>query len=59
MRLRMYRMVPLDDRAHQQFTSPITGFVRRMPDEARDGRNVALNYQVNCWCARLSKETIL
>ena len=30
-----------------------------MPDEARDGRNVALNYQVNCWCARSSKGTIL
>ena len=30
-----------------------------MPDKARDGRNVALNYQVNCWCARLSKGTIL
>ena len=30
-----------------------------MPDEARDERNVALNYQVNCWCARLSKGTIL
>ena len=26
-----------------------------MPDEAHDGRNVALNYQVNCWCARPSK----
>ena len=30
-----------------------------MPDEARDGQNVALNYQVNCWCAQLSKGTIL
>ena len=30
-----------------------------MPDEACDGRNVALNYQVNCWCARSSKRTIL
>ena len=30
-----------------------------MPDEARDGWNVALNYQVNCWCAWLSKGTIL
>ena len=30
-----------------------------MPDEAHDGRNIALNYQVNCWCARLSKGTIL
>ena len=30
-----------------------------MPDEARDGRNVALNYQVTCWCARSSKGTIL
>ena len=30
-----------------------------MPDEARDGRNVALNYQVNRWCAQLSKGTIL
>ena len=30
-----------------------------MPDEARDGRNVALNYQVNCWCARSSKGTNL
>ena len=27
--------------------------------EARDGRNVALKYQVNYWCARLSKGTIL
>ena len=43
----------LDDRAHhetfvnQSNVSPITGFVRHtiqfcMPDEARDGRNVAL-----------------
>ena len=29
------------------------------PDEARDGRNVALNDQVTCWCARSSKGTIL
>ena len=29
------------------------------PDEAHDGRNVALNYQVNCCCARLCKGTIL
>ena len=40
-----------------------TGFVRHtmscMPDEACDRRNIALNYQVNCWCARLSKGTIL
>ena len=28
-------------------------------DEARDGQNIALNYQVTCWCARLSKGTIL
>ena len=30
-----------------------------MPDKARDRRNVALNYQVNCWCTQSSKETIL
>ena len=30
-----------------------------MDDEARDGQNVALNYQVTCWCARLFKGTIL
>ena len=30
-----------------------------MPDEACDGWNVALNYQLNCWCAWLSKGTIL
>ena len=46
------RMIILDDQACQQMTlhfqlslqcnvSPITGFVL-MPDEARDGRNVAL-----------------
>ena len=29
------------------------------PDEAHEGRNVALNYQVTCWCARSSKGTIL
>ena len=28
-----------------------------MPDEVRDGRNVALN--IKCWCARSSKGTIL
>ena len=40
---------------------PITGFIRhtKQTDEARDGRNIALNYQLNCWCARSSKETIL
>ena len=27
-----------------------------MPDEARDGRNVALNYQVICRCADCPKE---
>ena len=51
----------------QSNVSPITGFVRHtmyvcvscMPDKARDGRNIALNYQVNCWCARSSKGTIL
>ena len=56
-------MVPLDDQAHstvhlliQSNVLPITGFARHtidcMPDEA-------LNYQVNCWCARSSKGTIL
>ena len=30
-----------------------------MPDEARDGQNVALNYQVIYWCDRTSKGTIL
>ena len=43
--------------------SPITGFIRHTMqvynDKACDGRNVALNYQVTCWCTRLSKGTIL
>ena len=29
-----------------------------MPDEARDGQNVALNCQVFSWCARSSKDRL-
>ena len=30
-----------------------------MPDEARDGQNVALKFLSDCWCAQSSKEEFL
>ena len=33
----------------------LSGIQVCLPDEARDGRNVALKFLSDCWCARLSK----